>query len=110
MRQIPASVSGIATILMLFACSLLAQETRATLSGTVTDTSGAAVPAATVHLLNAETNEQLTAASNDQGQYRFLFANPGTYRLTAEKSGFKLFQRDGIQLSVGEAATLDISM
>jgi hypothetical protein len=110
MRQISAPLSGLATILMLSTFCLHAQETRATLSGTVTDASGATVPAATVHLLTAETNEQLTATSNDQGQYRFLFVNPGTYRLTAEKTGFKLFQRDGIQLSVGEAATLDISM
>src|SRR5262249_18339969 len=52
----------------------------------------------------------LTAQSNDVGQYRLLFVNPGTYKLTAEAAGFRTFLREGILLTLGQAATLDIPL
>lgn len=90
--------------------SIRAQETRATLSGTVTDTSGAAVAGAQVSLINVGTAIRFTAASNALGQYRFLFLNPGTYRLTAELSGFRTLVREGLELSTNQAATLDVAL
>ena len=65
------------------------QETRATLSGTITDPSGSAVGAAHVESTNVETANRSTAETNQLGQYRFLFLNPGTYRLTTEMAGFR---------------------
>ena len=59
----------------------LAQEVRATLSGTVTDSSGSAVPNAQVRLTNIETGTGFAAVSNEQGQYRFLFVNAGFYEV-----------------------------
>src|SRR5260370_1256984 len=88
----------------------LAQEARATLSGTITDSSGSAIPAAQVRIINTETAIAFTAVSNDAGQYRFLFVNPGTYRLTVEKSGFRSLVREGIDLSLGQAGTLDVAL
>src|SRR5580700_7518081 len=86
------------------------QEARATLSGTITDPSGAAVVGAQVHITNTETAITTSAQSNEAGQYHLLFVNPGTYRLSAEMSGFRTVVREGILLTLGEAATLDILM
>lgn len=87
---------------------LLAQESRASIAGTVTDPSGSVVAAAKLHLTNIETGVSFDAASNDVGQYRFLFVNPGRYKLTTEMAGFRTFVRDGIQLQVSQTATIDI--
>src|SRR5690242_19910844 len=85
-----------------------AQETRATLSGIVSDSSGSVLPGASLQLANVETGVVLTAAANEAGLYRFLFLDPGKYRLSATKSGFKTWERDNIELSVAKAATLPI--
>ena len=85
-----------------------AQETRGSLSGIVTDGSGAVVARAGLQLTNTETGVVLTTISNDAGLYRFLFLNPGQYKLVASMAGFKTFERDRIQLNVSEAGTLPV--
>src|SRR3954447_8688973 len=87
-----------------------AQETRATLSGTITDQSGAAVSNASLRLINVDTSVEATTQSNDLGQYHFLFVNPGNYRLMAEMSGFRKYVREGIQLETNQSATLDVAL
>ncbi|HWB85349.1 MAG TPA: carboxypeptidase regulatory-like domain-containing protein [Bryobacteraceae bacterium] len=101
---------GILALLFGLAVPAFSQEVRATLSGTVTDQSGSAMVGATVHMISHESAATFSAVSNEAGQYHFLYLNPGTYKLTAEMSGFRTFVRDGIELSVGQAATLDIAM
>jgi hypothetical protein len=87
-----------------------AQEARATLSGTITDPSGSSIIGAQVRITNLETGIVLSAQSNEVGQYRLLFINPGAYRLTVEMAGFRTFVREGIQLTLGQAATLDVPL
>jgi hypothetical protein len=94
----------------LMVCSLKAQETRATLSGTVTDNQQAVIPTVAVRLTNVDTNTTSSAITNSEGQYRFLFQNPGNYKLTAEKQGFEQFVQTGIVLHISEDVTVDISM
>ena len=96
--------------LLLLPLGLTGQESRATVSGTVLDQSGATVGGATLKLTNTETTITLTAVSNDTGAYRFLFVNPGTYRLTAEMSGFRTFIRENIVLSVSQSAVIDVGL
>src|SRR5258707_9969457 len=94
----------------LLASPCVAQEARATLSGTITDSSGSAMVSARVHITNIETGIALSAQSNEVGQYHLLFVNPGTYRLTVEMPGFRTFVREGILLTLGQAATLDVAL
>jgi len=100
---------------LLFAGILLAavgfaQETRATLSGTVTDASGLVVSGAKVRLANPGTGVGFDATTNEVGQYRFLFLNPGIYKLTTEMAGFRAYVRDNIQLHVSQAAIIDVTL
>jgi hypothetical protein len=90
--------------------TLSSQETRATLSGTVTDPSGAVLVGTNLTLTNKETSVSLTTTSNAAGQYRFLFVNPGAYRLTAEQPGFRTYVRDNIVLSVSQSAVIDVAL
>ncbi len=97
--------------LLVFAVSpALAQDFRATLTGRVSDPSNAAIPGVSVQIKNAGTNEATTVISDAQGNYRIPLLKPGTYFVTAELAGFKKYVRDGVELSVGQVATLNIVM
>ncbi len=95
---------------MLVLCPLTAQETRATLSGTVTDPSPANIVGATLRLTNIATGSTATAVTNGDGQYRFMLIDPGNYRLSAEAPGFESYVQNGVVLNVSQAATIDIKM
>ncbi|MBI4902953.1 MAG: carboxypeptidase regulatory-like domain-containing protein [Acidobacteria bacterium] len=95
---------------LLLATNLAGQETRATVSGTVLDQTGASVAGASLKLVNTETAVALATISNETGSYRFLFVNPGTYRLTAEHAGFRTFIRENLTLSVSQAAVVDVGL
>jgi len=97
-------------ILFVVAASLLAQDPRGGITGTLTDPSGAAIPGVTVRATNTETGVAASAVSNSAGQYQIPFLSPGIYRVTAELTGFKRFSRDKIEVRVGEVVDLPIQM
>lgn len=94
----------------LYIVTAAAQETRGTISGTVTDSSGAAVMGASVTLVNVGTAATFSGETNSTGQYRFLFLNPGTYKLTVALAGFKGIVRDKIELHVSQSAGIDVAL
>jgi hypothetical protein len=53
-----------------------------------------------------ETGVVLITVANEAGVYRFLFLNPGQYKLVATMTGFKTFERSGIRVNVSEAGTV----
>src|SRR5262249_24316420 len=98
---------------VLFALSVLAgpstaQETRASLSGIVTDVSGSVVPGAVLQLTNEQTGVVSSTVANEAGLYRFLFLDPGMYKLVATISGFKTWGRGKIELTGDKAAALPV--
>jgi hypothetical protein len=100
----------VAALLYSLAAVLPAQEFRATVTGHVTDPTGAAIPKVTVQITNIGTNEVAAAVTNNQGIYSLPFLKPGTYRLTAEVAGFKKYVKDNIVLNVGDTAGIDLAM
>ena len=87
---------------------LFAQGERATISGTVTDSTGAVVPQVRVSVRNESTNIVNKAESNSTGLYVVPALQPGSYELTAEKQGFRSSKVSNIPLSVGLTATVDL--
>jgi carboxypeptidase family protein len=85
-----------------------AQEVRASITGTVTDSQGAAVPGVTITATNVANNASITQVTNDSGLYLTPFLSPGSYRLTAEKQGFRRYVHDGIVLQTQDRPRLDI--
>lgn len=87
-----------------------AQTPQATVSGIVTDTSGAVVPGATVTAINSAVAKRTETVTNDDGFYVLNALPIGEYVIEAEKSGFKKFVRQGLTLSTAATVPLDIQL
>src|SRR4029077_7250986 len=83
------------------------QSTYGSITGSVTDPSGAAIADAQVTLTNMGTAEKRTQSTGSDGLYSFVNLNPGQYRVDVEKSGFKHFARPGIAVEVQQSARTD---
>lgn len=103
---------GILSAILLLSCSLLlrAQSTYGSLTGTVTDTSGAAVASATVTLTNTATEEKQIQSTGETGLYSFVNLPPGDYRLVVEKSGFKRVDRSSVVVQVQQTSRIDFAL
>ncbi|MDQ3347751.1 MAG: carboxypeptidase-like regulatory domain-containing protein, partial [Acidobacteriota bacterium] len=88
----------------------VAQEARGTLQGRVSDSSGGVVPGATIEVSNVNTGITSPTTSNEEGNYRVPFLNPGTYRITVALDGFSKFVSQDIQLHVAEVLTVDATL
>lgn len=82
----------------------------ATIVGTVTDQSGADIPAAAVKLTNVATGVSLSAAANGSGQYTFPTVTPGTYTLVVTKSGFKNATVQNLIVDIAKSYTVNVTM
>jgi len=97
-------------LLLLVAVSVCAQSTNATLSGTVLDPTGARVPNVQVTAQNTQTGVILTNITNEAGVYAFPSLQPGTYRVTAELSGFRAYVLNSLVVDVSARMTINISL
>ncbi|MBV9084286.1 MAG: carboxypeptidase regulatory-like domain-containing protein, partial [Acidobacteriaceae bacterium] len=97
-------------VLLCAAGSVFAQSQLATVSGTITDPSGSAVPGAKVHLVNTETGESWHAETEAAGTYFIPLVKPGTYTLTVDANGFKKSTREGVHLETGDEAGIDMRL
>lgn len=99
-------------ILALLACFgvVSAQEFRGTISGRITEASGAAVVNAQVTVTNVATNTAVNATTNESGDYQALYLTPGNYTVSVEAKGFKKSIRQNIEVRVGDKLQLDIAL
>lgn len=87
------------------------QEATASMAGTVTDSSGAAVPGATVTLLNTTTGQKYTETTSTIGFYRFTNIPPGQgYQATFAAKGFATYEVKSIYLTVNSVRTQDATL
>src|SRR5438270_1905840 len=101
---------GLAVSLLLNVPGAWAQSFFATLTGTVTDASGAVVPGATVTIQNADTKVSRQIKSNSSGYFSVPNLPAGTYNLTAEATGFEKWHATGIALQGSDNKTINIPM
>jgi hypothetical protein len=85
-------------------------QDNATITGTVTDPSGALVPNAAISLVNPATNQVRQDTSNSAGSYRFPNVGVGTYTLSASATGFQRFSRTGIVVHPAQTLAEDIAL
>ena len=85
-------------------------QATAQLQGIAKDPSGAVIAGVQITAINSSTGIKSTAASNDSGYYTVPLLQPGTYDLTAQKSGFRPIARSGIRLEVAQTVQLDLPM
>ena len=92
-------------------CTFLsAQSDRATVTGTVTDPTGAAVAGATVTATDSATNVKVETRTSAEGVYTIPFLVLGTYRVSAESPGFKRAVKTDIVLNSGATVRTDLVM
>jgi hypothetical protein len=97
-------------ILALFCVVSVAQTSRGTVSGTVTDPNGAVIPGATVELKDNSTNQSRATSTNSSGIFRFDAVDLGTYDVIIKASGFKQLNRKGITVQANRISQLDTSL
>ncbi|MFN0122780.1 MAG: carboxypeptidase regulatory-like domain-containing protein [Blastocatellia bacterium] len=107
----------VVSILAAFACALLllsgtasAQTYTATLTGTVTDPSGASVPGVKVIAANQGTGLEYTAQTSDTGVYTIPFLPVGNYVISAEAGGFKKLVSNEVKLEINQTARVNLTL
>src|SRR5437867_10891817 len=108
------TLRGIGLVLVLFGllspAAVLAQTGAASLTGIVTDQSGAAIPGATVTATNQATNVDYTAISNQAGNYTITSVPVGTYVVKAELAGFKTAATVPVALEAKQIGRFDFML
>jgi len=107
------ALSAVLLITFVFAgapAPVAAQAVNATLLGTVSDSSGAAVANAKVTITETNTNISRTTQTNESGNYVFPDLPPGTYRVIAELTGFKRASRSGVDVVVNTTSRIDLDL
>jgi uncharacterized surface anchored protein len=106
MRLLPLALA-----VFIIASPSRAQEVTATIVVTVVDSSGSAIPAATVTIISTDRNEEICKITTGaEGDFVATLLPIGKYLLRAERSGFKTAVRDGIELHVNDKLSFHLEM
>jgi len=97
-------------LLLLFSPASFAQATFGTVTGAVTDPTGATVPNTEVVVTNEGTNVSRTATTGDAGTYDVPNLNPGKYRVTAKAAGFKTAVVQNIDVTALRVVRVDVKL
>jgi len=101
---------GVIGLIVLGNCPVLAQGFAAAITGTVQDSSGAAVPGATLTARHVETGLTRAVEADASGNYTIPSVPVGAYEVTAEKTGFRQEVRRGITLVVAQEAVVNFTL
>ena len=105
-------INSILSLLLLLSFSVngFAQVNTSSLTGLVTDSSGAVTAEAVVTVTNKATNVSQTTKTDSSGYYTFATLPVGTYSVSVELQGFKKALRESVTLEVGQKARLDFTL
>ncbi|MBI4442395.1 MAG: TonB-dependent receptor [Acidobacteria bacterium] len=102
--------SSILAAMLLFSSAGWAQVATGTISGAVSDSTGAVVPGAQVTVKNVGTGQLRELTTNERGRYTAPQLSVGSYEITVSSQGFQTEARSGITLSVGQEAVVNFSL
>jgi hypothetical protein len=97
-------------LLVAFAFPTSAQTPSGEISGVVSDLNGSVVAGVRVTLTNSATNAVRELQTNDSGLYAIPALPPGIYMLKVEKTGFRAVERRNIEVLVGSANRIDVTL
>lgn len=101
---------AVCLLLSLLPALLLAQSSSGSISGTVTDESGAVVPGVSISATNRATGAVRTTVTNTTGHYELALLPPAVYAVSASLEGFQPINRDAVTVNVGSVTGLDLRM
>lgn len=101
----------LALLLHLLVSAAAAQQiTTGVIQGTVSDATGASLPGVTIEARNVATNLTRSLVTDTDGRFAFLQLPPGPYRVTFTVAGFATYVQENVQLTIGQAITLPVSL
>ena len=111
-KRFPAMLQALLTVLVLvsFAATVWAQVDTGSITGTVTDPSGAVVTGATVTLTNEGTGAALTSVTGADGVYKFSPVRVGSYQVAATAQGFQTTTQPGVKVDIGSNVGLNFAL
>ena len=101
---------GVLIALLALSLTTFAQVERGSITGTVTDSKGAAIPDATVRVVEESTNQTVTMQTDSAGEYKAGNLTPGSYSVEVEKAGFTSQVNKGFIIQVFQTARLDVAL
>ena len=103
---------AVAVLFLVFANGFVSAQTSGAgnITGTVTDTSGAAIAGAGITIINAETGATRTLTANGSGDYTSTFLQPGHYEVIVNHVGFGKVDRKNLILTVGQTLSVDVTL
>jgi hypothetical protein len=110
LRRAPRAAARLLLLSVCLTLNASAQVNNASVTGLVTDTTGAVVPNASVTLRNKATNVETTASTDSSGYYTFASVPVGAYAVTVERQGFKRVVLEEVRLEVGQKARVDAAL
>ncbi|MBI5086095.1 MAG: TonB-dependent receptor, partial [Acidobacteria bacterium] len=97
-------------VLALLALAATAQSITGSITGVITDSTGAVIPGATVQVINVDTNIRTSIQTDSGGNYAAALLPRGNYRMEVSAKGFKSLVREGIVLQVQQTARIDMQL
>src|SRR5204862_2357777 len=104
------TLACLALVLGLSTTPAYSQAATGTLTGTITDQQGAAIPSAEVHVVEPTTSSARSAVTNDAGRFTIVSIPPGTYDVTVSKIGFTSSKLAAQKIEIGGVLTLNLSL
>lgn len=102
--------AAVAILTATFFTSITHAQSFGEITGTISDSTGAVVPGATVTVTNTATSQARSVTSNASGNYSAPYLVPGVYDIRAENAGFKQVERKGVEVQVGAIARIDFKL
>src|SRR6516165_3489538 len=103
-------LKGCAFYVALLCCSALAQDSRGTIGGRISDPQDGAIPGVKVVVTNIDTGVNTSLVTNEKGVYVAPLLIPGNYQVSVEHQGFKRATRSNITLSVSDDLQIDLRL
>ena len=109
-KKLPLGLALLSCVLLIFTASMLGQEATGRILGRVADAQGAVIPDASINVTNIATGLTNHAVTDKEGQFQVLHLPIGTYKITAEKSGFRKAITDAYALQINQNLRIDLTL
>ncbi len=101
-------LSAVFILIFSITIGVSAQADKARVSGTITDSNGAAIPGARVKVVNEKTGEVRSVVAKQDGSYQVIQLDPSSYSISAEADNFEAATRNSVPLLVGQGQVVDL--
>jgi hypothetical protein len=101
---------GLTLVIFVLAATAFGQSDRGTITGAVTDQSGAVIPGVPVIATNVATGVSFNTQTTETGNFTILSVPVGSYSLRVEKAGFRTFQQTGITVQVAQTVRINVTL